>query len=827
MTPFAFFAEVGREASDRDNRQPVRGSLPVNLRVRFRGKLLLLALVPLAFAQLVTLLAGMRVIESDVEDRARETLHLGAAVVGEYLHARSEQLQTSVEVLAADFGLKEALATGDVGTIRSVLHNHSRRIGADLAIASDLEGRIIAATTDTENLASIPAPEVLGAPGGTRTSQFTIQVRSTVYQMFSVEIRAPMPIARVAVGFPLDRAMIERVQALTGLDTALVTGTGREQIVIASTAADFGVGALFSIGKQTAGGVELIDRPNTGYLSLITSFVDPPANRANVAIVLLLSMTEAMVPYVDARHALIVFTGLLLLVVAATGAWLAGRFAEPLNKLNEAVRQIISGNYGFHVSASSKDEVGELADSFNSMRSAIAEREKRISHQALHDSLTDLPNHSNIVGHLTRAIEAASKSGSKVFVLSIRLGRMASITSTLGHDASDELIALAARHLRINLEPDEILGHIGTYEFVVIRSGDDIEATLEIANRLCEILAIGVTLGRVNISLQSEIGLAYFPDHGDTAAGLLRSAAIARSETEARGTPVAVFERGRENFHVRQLRIVNDLRGAIHREDVEVWYQPKISLPDGRPVGAEALVRWRHSEYGWLPPDEFVRAAEEAGTIVHLTRYVLRRAILDCRKWQEAGHKLNVSVNISARDLCDDYLPYYVLQLLKESEVEPCRLTLEVTESSVMQNVRRAITVLDCLRDVGVRISMDDFGTGQSSLAQLRNIPLHELKVDKSFILSLPDNAQDAAIVRATVDLAHSLNLEVVAEGVENEEALRMLSGIGCEQAQGYFMGKPVPPTMFLSWMSEFKPVSYEDRRAGDRPFMRSARSPA
>jgi len=788
----------------------------------------MLALVPLALAQIVTLLAGMRVVENDVRDGARDTLKLGAAVVGEYLNARTEQLQTSVEVLAADFGLKEALATRDVGTIESVLRNHSRRVGADLAVALDLDGRIIAATTDIRDLASTKGAELLGATSDRLSSQFTIRVRDTVYQVFSVEIRAPMPIGRVAVGFSLDHTMIERVHALTGLDTALVAGTDSpDRLVVASTAADFGVGTLFPARQQKMGDVQLIERPNTGYLSLMAGFNEPAANKAGVAVVLLMSMTEAMVPYAEARSGLIAFTVVLLMVVAATGAWLAGRFAEPLNKLNEAVRQIISGNYGFHVSATSKDEVGELADSFNSMRSAIADREKRISHQALHDPLTDLPNHRNIVEHLARSIEAAREDGSKVFVLSIRLGRMASITSTLGHDASDELISLAARHLRINLDLDETLGHIGTHEFVVIRSGEDLDAALETANRLCDILSIGVTLGRVNISLQSETGIACFPDHGDTAAALLRNAAIARSETESRGSPVAVFEHGRENFHVRQLRIVNDLRGAFHREEVEVWYQPKISLPDGKPQGAEALVRWRHTEYGWLSPDEFIPAAEEAGTIVHLTRYVLRHAISDCRSWQNAGHKLRISVNISARDLCDDYLPYYVLQLLKESDVEPNRLTLEVTESSVMQNIRRAITVLDCLRDVGVRISMDDFGTGQSSLAQLRNIPLHELKVDKSFVLNLPDNFHDAAIVRATVDLAHSLNLDVVAEGVENEEALRMLSGIGCEQAQGYFLSKPVPPKQFLKWVNAFEPVSYEDRRASDRPFVRSVRSPA
>jgi diguanylate cyclase (GGDEF)-like protein len=408
-------------------------------------------------------------------------------------------------------------------------------------------------------------------------------------------------------------------------------------------------------------------------------------------------------------------------------------------------------------------------------------------------------------------------------VLSVRLLRMGAISSTLGHHASDEVITLAAKHLKVNLNDGELLGHVGTNEFILIIPDSDVPTALACADRIDGILGTGVTLGRVNITLQTEVGIATFPAHGNDAAGLLRSAAIARSEAEARRERVTVYETGREDYYVQQLRIVNDLRSALQNEQVFLNFQPKVSLPDGNFCGVEALVRWEHPELGLLFPDSFIPAAEQAGTIVHLTRYVLSRALDQCKIWHEDGIDVGVSVNLSARDLQDEYLPYFVLQELKDRGIAAGKLTLEITENTVMQDVNHAINVLECLRDIGVRISIDDFGTGHSSLAQLKNIPLHELKIDKSFIMGLADDEQNAAIVRTTIELAHNMHLDVVAEGVEDEDTLRRLSDAGCEQAQGYFLSKPVPVDELTKWYREFKPVSYKERRKQTRAFADSA----
>jgi diguanylate cyclase (GGDEF)-like protein len=768
----------------------------MKFRTSFRSKLLLLTLLPLAIAQIVTLLAVMRTVEQDVDKRARTSLAIGGNVVSEYMSARSEQLRTSVNVLTADFGLKQAAATLDADTIRSVLENHSQRVGANLAIYLDLDGDIIAGARDSSTVSWQAINDAVDDSFVGGSAESTLTVDETIYHTFTVPLMAPIQIGWVVFGFQVDQAMLERLRDLTGLDVELDLDS-----------------------DMTANTVYELQGQDGDWLALHVPFVH---RSGNVDIVLMRSVQEAMLPYIEARRGLVAFGLLLLTSVALAAAWLSGGIARPLRDLTDAAKRMITGRYDEDVPIGSDDEFGELATSFNAMRTAIAEREDRISHQAMHDAVTGLPNRIRITQQLEELIED-DRNDRGLCVLSIRLLRLNAISSTLGHSARDEVVTLAAKHLKVNLDDDEILGHVGTNEFVLVIPDGGIANAMARADKMEGILATGVTLGRVNIGLQTEVGIASFPEHGEDAANLLRNASIARSEAEIRRERVMVYEPGREDYFVQQLRMVNDLRSALQRGQVFLNFQPKVSLPDGKFCGAEALVRWNHPELGLLMPDSFVPAAEQAGTIVHLTRHVISEALRHCREWRDHGIDAGVAVNLSVRDLQDEYLPYFVLQELKDKRVGAKSLTLEITENSVMQDVNHAITVLECLRDIGVRISIDDFGTGHSSLAQLRNIPLHELKIDKSFVMNLCDDEKNEAIVRTTIELAHNMNLEVVAEGVENEETLRRLSRAGCERAQGYFLAKPLSSADLLDWHRGYEPVSYEERRKESRPFADSA----
>lgn len=795
----------------------------MKFRTSFRGKLLLLTILPLAAAQVVTLVAVMRTVEEDVDRRARESLIIGGAVVNEFLAARGEQLRASVEVLAADFGLKEAAATGHADTIQSVLNNHSQRVGADIALLLDLDGKTISNSIGTQIGSRTDYLSLIENAQKKSSAQSTTTLADGTYHTFTVPVRAPVAIAWVVLGFRIDSGLTQRIRGLTGLEVSIVSTANDNTGTIATTryAGSTTVSASTPAGPATPmNSIYMVDEAGLASLTLSTPFV---GTGNDVLVVLQRSLQEAMAPYTEARRGLFIFAGVLLAFVAAAAGWFSGTVASPLRDLTLAARRMISGNYDMKIGVKTSDEFGELASSFNAMRTAIADREKRISHQALHDPITDLPNRTKVMQGLTGAIEHARSANANVTVLSIMLSRMNEISSTLGHSASDEIIALAAKHLRVNLDPGDILGHVGTNQFILILPDSDIDNAMTSADRIESILGAGVTLHRVNITLQTEIGISGFPVHGDNAADILRYASIARSEARLREERVTIYQAGREDHYLRQLQIVNDLRAALQRDEIRIYFQPKVSLPDGKVCGVEALVRWEHAELGWLSPDDFIPAAEQSGTIVHFTKFVLAAAVKGCSKWQAAGHALRVSVNLSARDLQDEYLPYYILQLLKEHDIKPDRLTLEITENTVMQNIHHAIAVLECLRDIGVRISMDDFGTGHSSLAQIKNMPLHELKIDKSFIMTLMSDEQNKAIVRTTIELAHDMNLIVVAEGVEDEETLRQISDMGCEEAQGFFLGRPMASGELLHWLNKRKAISYGDRRRSKRAFAKKA----
>ena len=795
----------------------------MKFRTTFRVKLLLLTIVPLAAAQFVTYFAVMRTVEEDVQQRASESLVIGRKIIEEFLDNRGEQLRVSVSVLAADFGLKEATATRDARTIQSALSNHRRRVGADIALLLDLDGSSIASAGSAQLHTETDFSRLFESAAGRSSTQSTATFDGEIYQTFTVPVRAPVTIAWVVLGFRVDSVLSERLHGLTGLEVSLVLLSSDGARMIATTG-DKGAAARIASSLVSAdtpiNSIYMVDEAGRASLTVTTSF---GRIEHGVFVVLQRSVQEAMAPYREASSKLLIFSAALLILVMTAVGLLSGYVVKPLRLLTAAAKRMSSGQYGMKIDVRTNDEIGELASSFNVMRMEIADREARISHQALHDTVTDLPNRSKVLQCLTDAMEQALGTKSKITILSIKLSRMSEISSTLGHSAGDEVVTLAAKHLSVNLGPTGILGHLGTNEFILILPDSDVDDARGWADKVESILGAGVTLGRVNITLQPEIGISAFPDHGRKAADLIRYASIARSEAKLKQERVMVYEAGREDHYLKQLRIVNDLRSALQNNDVYLNFQPKISLPDGAVCGVEALVRWQHPELGFMSPDEFIPAAEHAGTIVHLTRYVLAGAIDQCRQWQDAGHTLGVSVNLSARDLQDEYLPYYVLQVLEDNEITPDRLTLEITENMIMEDINHAISILECLRDIGVKISMDDFGTGYSSLALLKDMPLHELKIDKSFVMTLMSDEHNKAIVGTTIELAHNMKLAVVAEGIEDESTLRQISGLGCEQAQGYFISKPVSSDDLLQWLNNYKAISFTDRRNKKRKFAKKA----
>ena len=427
---------------------------------------------------------------------------------------------------------------------------------------------------------------------------------------------------------------------------------------------------------------------------------------------------------------------------------------------------------------------------------------ERLRHEATHDALTGLPNRALFAERLATAI-AGRRPGSAFAVLLMDLDGFKDVNDTLGHECGDRVLVEVARRLESAVDGDVTVARLGGDEFcLLVPLGAGRPDVAAVVDRLHERLRAPYPVGDVELEVRASVGAALCPQHGDDGSVLLRHADVAMYAGKSAQLPLQVYGPEIDRSNPRRLALVNDLRAAVDDGLLACHYQPKVRVADTAVTGVEALVRWHHPVLGNVPPDDFIPIAEHTGVIVPLTTYVLRTALEQSAAWAALGHELELAVNVSPRALLSPDFVEGVAAVLAETGVPASRLTLEVTESSVMTDPARAIAVLHRLHDLGVHLSVDDFGTGYSSLAYLQRLPVHEVKIDKSFVRDLAVAAGDGAIVRAIVDLGHNLGLTVVAEGVEDGRSLALLREMGCDTAQGYLVSRPLPPDRLLTWLT-------------------------
>jgi diguanylate cyclase (GGDEF)-like protein len=413
------------------------------------------------------------------------------------------------------------------------------------------------------------------------------------------------------------------------------------------------------------------------------------------------------------------------------------------------------------------------------------------THQATHDHLTGLPNRRALSTAVNEALRA---SDAPVSVVLIDLDRFKEINDTLGHHMGDEVLRDVGGRLAGAMPDGGTVARLGGDEFAIVLTGLDRDAAAEEAKRLLASLEDPFAVGGLHLDVTGTAGVAVSPADGTDANTLLQRADVAMYDAKGRHAGVALYSPDRDEYSPGRLALVGELRNAIESRSLTLVYQPKATLSSGRVTGVEALVRWPHATHGMIPPDEFIPLAERIGLIRALTKVVLEEALRQTARWNAMGLRLHMSVNISARNLTDESLPDLVRDALSSTGVRPEQLTLEVTEGSIMSDPDGSIALLHRLRGAGVQLSIDDFGTGYSSLSYLKRLPVDEVKIDKSFVMTLPRDPKDATIVGSTIDLGHQLGFRVVAEGVETEEALGFLDGASCDVVQGYLLSRPLPP---------------------------------
>ncbi len=425
----------------------------------------------------------------------------------------------------------------------------------------------------------------------------------------------------------------------------------------------------------------------------------------------------------------------------------------------------------------------------------------RLRYDAYHDRLTGLPNRRRITDALAESVRVRAED-EVVAVLLFDVDGQRDVNESMGHAAGDKLLAEVAERLRGIAGPGALVGRIGGDEFVVTQRAESTDATVELATQMREQLRGPMTVGALTLDLDTAVGVSVYPDHGGDPETLLQRAELAANAAKVLPYGVQLFHPALESRAVRRLGIAADLRKALDNDELDVYFQPKVTLADRHLVGVECLARWTHPAHGEVAPEDFVAVAEHTGQLSRLTERVLTEGLRRCRKWADADRPLSIAVNLSVRTLLDSRFPDQVAELLERYGVAAAQVTFEISEPGMLGDIERVLPTLYRLRDLGVRLSVDDFGTGASSLSYLRQWPVHEVKIDDSFVQGMATDSGDLAIVRAVVSLSREFGLTVVAEGVESELTLDLLEEMGCEIGQGYLFSRPLPHERLEAWFS-------------------------
>lgn len=489
------------------------------------------------------------------------------------------------------------------------------------------------------------------------------------------------------------------------------------------------------------------------------------------------------------------------LVVAVVLAWVTARsVVNPLTTVTAGARRIASGDYTHPVALTQTEEVDDLVNAMNQMAQAVEQREQDVRRMAFTDALTDLPNRQALL-----AWSAAANGvlpGGVLWVMDI--ARLRAINETLGFAAGDTVIVQTAQRLQALVPPHGLLAYVSGGRFALWLPGARPDGQEALQQQVAELSAHAMACGEQRLDVQLVTGMAHCDGCADAALPLpqlLRNAEVAQLTAKRKTLPWAWYEPEHEAARLEQLGLLSDLREAALHDQLQMWLQPKVSVPGAQLIGSEALVRWVHPTRGFVSPADFVPFAERTGAVTVLTQWMLKRAIACLARWQATGeHLTGIAVNLSTRDLLDPGLPAQLGDLLARHNLNPGLLTLEVTESGLMDDPDHAMQTLDALRTVGVKLSIDDFGTGYSSLAYLQRLPVHELKIDRSFVQALDQRPANGLLVGAMVTMAHGLQLSVTAEGVETAAEADSLRHLGVDVIQGYLFGKPMPEVAFETW---------------------------
>ncbi len=755
--------------------------------------------------QIPTLLMAYRGNNEVANARLSADLDHGTRTFRRVLDERGAQLALATRVLASDFAFRKALALAEPATIQSVLENHSARLRADFGLVLS-PARSVVAATGTATQASPPLlASVAPAAEESAGRSFILPLDHRLLQIAVVPVLAPDPVGWTAFGWELDQRAANDLKLLVDLEISFLTvADGNKMTVSASTlpaALHEAIGQQFNTGTLSNKQMRTVELGGDAYASAAFGLDDRMPPRA--VVVAHQSVARATAPFKR-------FTDLLTLLsivgVAACvlgSSLLSGAIARPIRSLTAMTEAMRAGDAGAHVNSKLTGELQGLANSFNRLVDTLRERDAEVLQLAYFDSLTGL---SNRLGFVKAAPARLNVAGSDFFaaVALIDIASATQINSVLGHEVGDAVIRAVADKLRQALPESDLIARFGSDHFAVLlinASEKKLESTLK---HLIAQFDLPLHVVQQAIDIRMHVGWAQLRDDGFDLATVMRRADMALNVARVRQLPVIRFNHAMEADTHTHFALLSDLKLAVAQNELELHYQPKLSIR-GDVVGLEALLRWNHPERGLIMPDAFIGVAEQTGAVREVTRYVVTEAVLQLRRWNQHGLKLPIAVNISARDLQDDSFPRFVAETLTASGVEPSLLRFEITERALLDNLDAAAHTLRALQHIGIRVSLDDYGTGYATLTHISQLPVSELKIDRSFVTHLSNDTRNFAIVLSTVQMGHRLGMTVVAEGVETMAELDAVRQCGCDEVQGFYFSKPLAASAVQPWLLELK----------------------
>jgi diguanylate cyclase (GGDEF)-like protein len=739
----------------------------VSLRTRIAVTFLLLLAAVLAVA------LGAVSATNDASARHAGTRQLddGSRVFRRLLENDLSKLSQAAQAVALDYGFREAVATHETETLESALLNNGERIGAPLVVLTSLSGEVIAAS-GAHVKAGAHFPVFDDSAGGMLVDN------GRIYQVVSVPVRSPLPVAWIAMGFELDEKAAQKLADVTGLGVTL--------------------------SVRTDGGwkhiVDVIPAETVRTSDAVTQRVElSQGGNANVVAILSRSLAEARMPFARLTRVLFLIGALSLCATALAAFWLARNITRPLQDLTEVVARMRAGTYDAAQSVQRRDELGVLAEGLHLMQSAVQTRDQSIRRLAYEDSLTGLMNRTAFGAALSEVL--AQNGAAPVGVAVIDLHRFRRINEHLGYSVGDAVLTKIAERIAAVPSVKSAVARLGADQFAAFTRLKDRDGLVSWGTTLILALADPVYVEAQPIDIAATLGLAVAAELEVSADELMRCAELALDRARNEKRVLAVYERALTPATRDQLSLLGELRRAVDNDELRLFFQPKIEMATNRVAGAEVLLRWQHPTRGLLGPIEFIPFAEQTGFIRRLTRWTLDRAVAQGAQWHRAGKALGLAVNISADDIGDTRFDSRVAASLSRHQLPPALLTLELTESGFIEDPAQALKMLDAIAALGVSLSIDDFGTGYSSLSQLTRMPVHEVKIDRSFIQELASQPEFATVVRAAIEMGHGLGLKVVAEGIETEVAAARLRAFGCDIAQGYLYAKPMALEALEKWL--------------------------